>query len=73
MDRAAELLRLDLLQARQSELALHVPLPHERSVHEVAKAAVDAAIRELGRRLSEGAYWRRSGRRESEREFEVAV
>lgn len=63
MDRAAELARLEVLLARLRVLELHVPLPHERSVHEVAKAAVEAEVRGVGRRLAEGAYWRGRERR----------
>lgn len=55
---AADRERLALLQARLRALDLRLPPAHERAIHEVARAALTEAIRTLGHRLAEGAYWR---------------
>lgn len=52
--------RLTLLVSRLGALDLHLPSPHERGIHEVARQALTDEIHALGRRLDEGTYWRPS-------------
>ncbi|MCA8944474.1 MAG: hypothetical protein KDB80_18070 [Planctomycetes bacterium] len=52
--------RIRDLQERLDALAIHVPRPRERAIHEVACAALAHQISELGRRLQRRNYWRSS-------------
>ena len=53
-----ELERLSLLQTRLHDFEVMMPRPSERSVIEVACAALREEIGQLGRRLMRDRYWR---------------
>jgi len=50
--------RLSALMLRLREFELRLPLPHERSVVEVAKAALVEQIERLAHSLHDLDYWR---------------
>jgi hypothetical protein len=55
---SADLDRLQTLLDRLHRLELSIPLPHERSIHDVARAALAQRIRTLSLGLQHGSYWR---------------
>jgi hypothetical protein len=50
--------RLDRILDRLHDLERSIPLPHERSIVEVARAALFEAASELAHRLGRNDYWR---------------
>ena len=50
--------RLDRILDCLHDLERNIPLPHERSILEVARAALRDAARELSHRLCRDDYWR---------------
>lgn len=55
---STDLQRLESMLERLRRLELHVPLPHERSIVEVARRELGAQIRVLSHRLHDRAYLR---------------
>ena len=55
---SADLQRLEILLERLHGLELRVPLPHERSVVEVARRELAEQVRTLSHRLHDLAYLR---------------
>jgi hypothetical protein len=53
--------RLDRILDRLQNLERSIPLPHERSIVEVARTALREAARELSHRLGRDDYWRLGG------------
>lgn len=54
----ADLIRLESLLDRLRMLERRIPLPHERPILEVARAALAEEVSALSRRLHGDEYWR---------------